>query len=72
MLLGNREIIRTAVEDLFLREMVEEDRSFLYLGECNSSALDTMIETDDSSIFDDVSECGNDCVTEDDDDFYIS
>lgn len=72
MLLGNREIIRTAVEDLFLREMVEEDRSFLYLGECNSSALDTMIETNDSSIFDDVSECGNDCVTEDDDDFYIS
>lgn len=72
MLLGNREIIRTAVEDLLLREMVEEDRSFLYLGECNSSALDTMIETDDSSIFDDVSECGNDCVTEDDDDFYIS
>lgn len=72
MLLGNREIIRTAVEDLFLREMVEEDRSFLYLGECNSSALDTMIETDNSSIFDDVSECGNDCVTEDDDDFYIS
>ena len=57
MILSEKETIRTNVENLFLREMVEEDNSFLYLNESMiDSALDTMTEISNDSIFDSVSE----------------
>lgn len=46
-------VIRTDVENLLLREMVEEDRAFLIAGYSNSSALDDMISENKVGLFDD-------------------
>lgn len=50
---NNNEITRTDVENLFLQEMVEEDRAFLFIGECDGSILDDMISDTNTGLFDD-------------------
>lgn len=42
-MISNKTIIRTPVEELFLREMVETDRNFLFLGEEYDAAFDDMV-----------------------------
>lgn len=72
MILSEKEIIRTGVEDLFLGEMVEEDNSFLYLNESIiDSALDVMMESSNDSIFDSISESA-DLDMDEYDDFLVS
>lgn len=73
MILSEKETIRTDVENLFLREMVEEDNSFLYLNESMvDSALDTMTEISNDSIFDNVSESADLDIDDEYDDFLIT
>ena len=43
MILEQKSTIRTDVENLFLREMVEQDRNFLFLGENDDSIIDEMV-----------------------------
>ncbi len=45
------EVFRTEVEDLFLREMVEEDRDFIM----KEDTIDDIIPTNTTGLFDDVS-----------------
>ena len=73
MILLEKETIRTDVENLFLREMVEEDNSFLYLNESMvDSALDTMTEISNDSIFDNVSESADLDIDDEYDDFLVT
>ena len=73
MILSEKETIRTDVENLFLREMVEEDNSFLYLNESMiDSALDTMTEISNDSIFDNVSESADLDIDDEYDDFLVT
>lgn len=73
MILSEKETIRTDVENLFLREMVEEDNSFLYLNESIiDSALDTMTEVNNDSIFDSVSESVDLDIDDEYDDFLVT
>lgn len=73
MILSEKETIRTDVENLFLREMVEEDNSFLYLNESMvDSALDTMTEISNDSIFDSVSESADLDIDDEYDDFLVT
>ena len=73
MILSEKETIRTNVENLFLREMVEEDNSFLYLNESMiDSALDTMTEISNDSIFDNVSESADLDIDDEYDDFLVT
>jgi len=44
MILEQKSTIRTDVENLFLREMVEQDRNFLFLGENDDSIIDEMVD----------------------------
>lgn len=73
MILSEKETIRTDVENLFLREMVAEDNSFLYLNEFTiDSALDTMTEISNDSIFDNVSESADLDIDDEYDDFLVT
>ena len=73
MILSEKETIRTDVENLFLREMVEEDNSFLYLNESMiDSALYTMTEISNDSIFDNVSESADLDIDDEYDDFLVT
>lgn len=60
MLFKKKEKIRSAVDDLFLSEMVQEDKAFLILGESDGTYIDDMIDSEKSSIFD------NDMISEED------
>ena len=51
MIVAEKEILRTEVENLFLREMVIEDNNFLIRGE--GSEIDDMIESSNIGLFDD-------------------
>ena len=55
MILEEKASIRTDVENLFLMEMVEQDRKFLFLGENDDSAIDDMVEetVNSKSLFED-------------------
>lgn len=55
MILEEKTSIRTDVENLFLIEMVEQDRKFLFLGENDDSAIDDMVEetVNSKSLFED-------------------
>ena len=55
MILEEKTPIRTDVENLFLMEMVEQDRKFLFLGENDDSAIDDMVEetVNSKSLFED-------------------
>lgn len=55
MILEEKTSIRTDVENLFLIEMVEQDRKFLFLGENDDSAIDNMVEetVNSKSLFED-------------------
>lgn len=55
MILEEKTSIRTDVENLFLMEMVEQDRKFLFLGENDDSAIDDMVEetVNSKSLFED-------------------
>lgn len=55
MILEEKTSIRTDVENLFLIEMVEQDRKFLFLGENDDSAIDDMAEetVNSKSLFED-------------------
>ena len=73
MILPEKETIRTDVENLFLREMVAEDNSFLYLNESMIDlALNTMTEISNVSIFDSVSESTNLDIDDEYDDFLVT
>ena len=73
MILPEKETIRTDVENLFLREMVEEDNSFLYLNESMVDlVLDTMTEISNDSIFDNVSESADLDIDDEYDDFLVT
>lgn len=51
MIVAEKEILRTEVENLFLSEMVIEDNNFLIRGE--GSEIDDMIESSNIGLFDD-------------------
>lgn len=51
MIIAEKEILRTEVENLFLSEMVIEDNNFLIRGE--GSEIDDMIESSNIGLFDD-------------------
>ena len=55
MILEEKTSIRTDVENLFLMEMVEQDRKFLFLGENDDSIIDYMAEetVNSKSLFED-------------------
>ena len=55
MILEEKTPIRTDVENLFLMEMVKQDRKFLFLGENDDSAIDDMVEetVNSKSLFED-------------------
>lgn len=73
MILPEKETIRTDIENLFLREMVAEDNSFLYLNESMIDlALNTMTEISNVSIFDSVSESTNLDIDDEYDDFLVT
>lgn len=73
MILPEKETIRTDVENLFLREMVEEDNSFLYLNESMvDSVLDIMTEISNDSIFDNVSESADLDIDDEYDNFLVT
>ena len=51
MIVAEKKILRTEVENLFLSEMVIEDNNFLIRGE--GSEIDDMIESSNIGLFDD-------------------
>lgn len=72
MILEEKTSIRTDVENLFLMEMVEQDRKFLFLGENDDSIIDYMAEetVNSKSLFEDSLISEEDEDLSDDDTYY--
>lgn len=72
MILEEKTPIRTDVENLFLMEMVEQDRKFLFLGENDDSIIDYMAEetVNSKSLFEDSLISEEDEDLSDDDIYY--
>lgn len=68
MIIYTEGTVRTDVENLFLREMVEEDRRFIAIGEGDDSAIDDLTPEDEhTSLFEDsLSEDLEDTTSDDD------
>lgn len=58
-MIKNLKTIRTGVENLLLKEMEEEDKSFLILGECDDSIIDNMIKKE-NKLFENEEPIGED------------
>lgn len=72
MILEEKNLIRTDIENLFLMEMVEQDRKFLFLGENDDSIIDYMAEetVNSKSLFEDSLISEEDEDLSDDDTYY--
>ena len=72
MILEEKNPIRTDIENLFLMEMVEQDRKFLFLGENDDSIIDYMAEetVNSKSLFEDSLISEEDEDLSDDDTYY--
>ena len=68
MIIGKKDFIRTNVENLLLREMVDEDERYIILGENDDCALDDMSNEKDDSLFEDDDHDDYDDDEDDDDD----
>ena len=75
-MINNKETIRTSVEDLFLREMVQEDVIYLVNGEQDDTAFDIMVpDTEEfiegGGLFDNTPDYSSELNTDEFDDIYF-
>ena len=76
-MISNKETIRTSVEDLFLREMVQEDVIYLVNGEQDDTAFDIMVpDTEEliegGGLFDNTPDYSSELNADEFDDIYFN
>ena len=76
-MINNKETIRTSVEDLFLREMAQEDVIYLVNGEQDDTAFDIMVpDTEEliegGGLFDNTPDYSSELNTDEFDDIYFN